>query len=305
MNSFTKNNIKRGWILYIMLVFPVVWYVVFCYVPMGGIIVAFKDYNVYRGIIESPWSSEDIFKHFKAFLGDRYFWEVLLNTFIIGTVNTAINFPAPILLALMFNELKDGPFKRISQTVSYLPYFISTVAIVSIVIAMLSPSTGIVNNIIKRFGAEPINFIMEPKYFIPIYVLTNMWKNIGWGTIIYIASMSNVNPELYEAAGIEGAGRLRKMWHITLPAIKPTIVILLILSMPGILAVDFETILLLQRPQTYSVSDVIPTYVYRKGLLDSRFDYGTALGLFFSIVNMGIIYSSNKFSKKAADISIW
>ena len=305
MTELTKRNIKRGWMLYAMLALPVLWYVIFCYVPMGGIVVAFKDYNIYQGIIKSPWASEGAFEHFKSFLRDSYFWEVFLNTLTIGTFNTMVNFPAPIILALIFNELKEGSFKKISQTISYLPYFVSTVAIVSIVIAMLSPSTGIVNFILKSFGMEPVNFIMEPIYFIPIFVLTNMWKNIGWGTIIYIASMTNVNPELYEAAEIEGAGRLRKMWHITLPAIKPTIVILLILSMPGILSADFETVLLLQRPQTYSVSDVIPTYVYRKGLIDARFDFGTAMGLFFAIINMFIIYTSNRLSKKAADISIW
>ncbi len=305
MKQGTRKNLKRGWILYVMLSIPLIWYFIFCYIPMGGIIVAFKDYNIYKGILESSWASGSIFKHFKSFLEDSYFWDVFVNTIIIGSANTMINFPTPIVLALVFNELKNKRFKKVTQTISYLPYFVSTVAIVNIVLILLSPSTGIINEILKGFGLKSIHFIMEPAYFVPIYVTTNMWRSIGWGTIIYIAAMANINLELYEAADIEGAGRFKKIWHITMPSIKPTIAILLILSMPGIVAADFETVLLLQRPQTFSTSDVIPTFIYRKGLLDARFDFGAAVGLVFAVLNTIIIYVSNKVSQKTAEVSIW
>ncbi len=300
-----KRDLKWGIPLYLMLLLPVAYYIIFCYMPMAGLVIAFKDYSLWKGMFESPWSSNFGFEHFINFLKDEYFWKVFRNTFYIGFSNTLVNFSAPIILALFINELKDGIFKKSTQTISYLPYFVSTVAIVGIITAMLSPSTGIINNTIKALGFAPVNFILESKYFIPIYVLTNMWKGLGWGTIIYLASMSNVNTELYEAADIEGAGRFEKMWYITLPAIRPTIAILLILSMPGILGADFETILLLQREATFDISDVIATYGYRRGLLGSEFDFGTALGLFFSLINIALIMFSNKISKKLADTSIW
>ncbi len=300
-----KRDLRESIPLYIMLILPIAFYIIFAYGPMGGLIIAFKKYSLWKGVAQSPWASSFGFDHFIKFLSDDYFWKVLKNTFVLGFSNTIVNFTAPIVLALLINELRPTKYKKISQTVTYLPYFVSSVALVGIVVSMLSPSTGVINNIIKAMGGKPINFIVEAGYFVPIYVLTNMWKGLGWGTIIYIASMTNVNPELYEAADIEGAGRFRKMWHITLPAIKPTIAILLIMSMPGILNADFETVLLLQRPQTLNVSDVVATYSYRRGLLGTEFDYGTAMGLFFSIINISIIFVSNQISKKLAEISIW
>lgn len=303
--ALLNKNLIKSVPLYIMLIFPLAFYIIFAYGPMAGLVIAFKDYSLWKGMFASPWADHFGFGHFITFLTDDYFWKVLKNTFVLGAVNTAVNFTAPIILALIVNELKASMYKKVTQTLTYLPYFVSTVAIVGIIISMLSPSTGIFNNIIKMLGGKPVNFLLAPNYFLPIYVLTNMWKGLGWGTIIYIASMANVNPELYEAAGIEGAGRLKKMWHITLPAIKPTIAILLIMSMPGIINTDFETILLLQRPQTMGVADVIATYSYRRGLLGTEFDYGAAMGLFFSILSIVIIFFSNKISKKLSDISIW
>lgn len=304
-----KRALIRGIPLYIMLALPIIWYIVFCYVPMGGLVVAFKDYNEYVGF-SSPWATDingklDLFKHFKEFLFDDYFWKVFLNTFRVGFFNTLICFPAPIILAVLFNELMNGKFKKIMQTVSYLPYFVSTVAIVNIMAVMLSQTDGVVNQMIASLGFDKINFLLNPNWFIPIYVVLNLWRSVGWGTIIYIASMSNINTELYEAADIEGAGRFRKIWHITLPAIKPTIMILLILALPGILGADFEEILLLQKPQIMSVADVIPTYVYRRGIIEGSADFSTALGMFSAVLNMVIIIAANKISQKVAEVSLF
>lgn len=305
MKIITKKRLIRGLPLYIMLSIPLAWYVLFCYVPMVGIAIAFKDYNIYTGLLKSSWASPNIFKHFISFLSDDYFWKVFINTLRAGFFNTLICFPAPIILALMFNELRLGKFKKTMQTVSYMPYFVSTVAIVNIVIIMLSQTDGVINNLLQMSGLDRISFLVQPGWFVPIYVTINLWRSVGWGTIIYIAAMSNINSELYEAAGIEGAGRFRKIWHITLPAIRYTIVILLILAMPSIISADFETILLLQQPQTLNVSDVIPTYIFRRGLIDTRYDFAAAVGLFSAIINMALIIFANKISKKTADISIF
>ncbi len=305
MKDVTRKNIVRGIPLYIMLALPVAWYLVFCYVPMGGIIVAFKDYNIFTGILRSPFASPSPIKHFLLFLKDDYFWKIFLNTFRIGFFNTLICFPAPIILALIFNEIRPGKFKKTTQSISYMPYFVSTVAIVNIAIIMLSQSDGVVNNLLQDWNFERINFLTAPKYFIPIYVVVNLWRSVGWGTIIYIASMSNINSELYEAADIEGANRFRKMWHITLPAIRYTIIILFILAVPGIIHADLEMILLLQTPQTLTISDVLPTYVYRRGLIDTRYDFAAAIGLFSAVVNMILILMTNKVTKKIADVGIF
>lgn len=305
MTKETKKNIKRAIPLYVMLLLPMAWYLIFCYVPMAGVIVAFKDYNIYSGIIKSPFASPSPFAHFVLFLSDNYFWKIFMNTFKIGFFNTLICFPAPIILALMFNELKIGKFKKTTQSVSYMPYFVSTVAIVNIVLIMLSQSDGLVNNLLQSWGFERINFLTSSSYFIPIYVTLSLWRSVGWGTIIYIAAMSNINMELYEAADIEGAGRIKKMWHITLPSIRYTIVILFILAVPGIIYADLETILLLQTPQTLNVSDVLSTYIYRRGLIDTRYDFAAAIGIFSSIINMSLIIITNKITKKVSDISIF
>lgn len=303
-STLLRRNIKRGVPLYLMLLLPIAWYLIFCYVPMGGIAIAFQKYNNFAGIFGSPMA-EPFYKHFQQFLTDDYFWRVFFNTMRVGFFNTLVCFPAPIILALMFNELRVGKFKKTMQTVSYLPYFVSTVAIVNIAIIMLSQSEGLINNVLSGMGIDRVNFLGDPKWFVPIYVIINLWRSVGWGTIIYIAAMSNINSELYEAASIDGAGRFKKMWYITLPAIKYTIVILLIMAMPGILGADFETILLLQQPSNMVVSDVISTYIYRRGLQNSGFDYAAAIGLFSSVVNMILIIISNQVSKKTADVSIF
>lgn len=298
------RNLKRGIPLYLMLLLPIAWYIIFCYIPMGGIIIAFQDYNIWSGVIGSSFA-DPFYKHFRDFLTDDYFWQVFKNTVRLGFFNTLVCFPAPIILALMFNELRVGKFKKTTQTISYLPYFVSTVAIVNIVIIMFSQADGLINNLLAEWGLERINFLGNPDYFVPIYVFINLWRSLGWGTIIYIAAMSNISPEVYEAAAIDGAGRFQRMWHITLPALLPTVITMLILAMPGILGADFETVMLLQQPSNMVVSDVVSTYIYRRGLQNSGFDYAAAIGLFSSVMNLLMIIAANKVSKKVADISIF
>ena len=296
-----------------MLAVPLLWYVIFCYIPMSGLIIAFEDYNVFVGF-GSPWLTDatgniDIFGHFREFLSDPYFWQVFYNTFRLGFWNTLVCFPAPIILALMFNELAAGKFKKVTQTLSYLPYFVSTVALVSIIFTMLSYRDGIINNIIVAFGGSRINFISEPSWFVPIYVILNLWRSVGWGTIIYIAAMANINQTLYEAASLDGAGRFRKIWNITLPSIKPTVIVMFILAVPGILGADFEAVLLLQLDQNLQVSDIVSTYVYRRSIGSSsglpRYDYSTAIGLFFSVISLILIVISNKIANKTADVGLY
>lgn len=303
--------IKRGVPLYVMLLAPVTWYIVFCYLPMGGLVIAFEKYNLFVGF-SSPWLTDsygnlDLFGHFRKFIVDEYFWQVFGNTFRLGFWNTLVCFPAPIVLALMFNELHPGKYKKLTQTLSYLPYFVSTVALVSILTQMLALRDGLINNLISGLGGERVNFLVEKGWFVPIYVILNLWRSVGWGTIIYISSMSNIDPSLYEAAAIDGGGRWAKMWYITLPSLKPQIIIMLILAVPGILGADFEEVLLLQQDQNLVVSDVIPTYVYRRGIGSSypEYDYSTAVSLFFSIISLTLILITNKIADKTAQIGLF
>lgn len=285
-----------------MLASPVLWYLLICYVPMFGIVIAFQKYSIFRGVMGSPWVGLD---NFAKFLKEPYFWQVLKNTFLLGFFNTLINFPLPIILALMFNELHAGRLKKVAQTISYLPYFVSTVALVSILTSILSPSRGVVNAIIKALGGEGVSFMLEPAWFRPIYILLGSWRGTGWGTIIYLAAMAGVDPEMYQVAEIDGAGRFRRIWNITLPSILPTITVLLILAIPGVLGADFETVLLLQQPLTMNVADVVATYVYRRGLQDRKFDYATAVGLMFSVISMVFIYICNSLARRKGEISLW
>jgi len=296
-----KKSIKKYIPLYIMISVPLIWYFVFCYIPMGGIIIAFKNYSLWLGIWDSPWVG---FDHFKRFLSDEWFYMVLKNNLVLGGLNLLFNFTAPIILALLINEIRSQKFKRLTQSISYLPYFVSTVALVNIVLIMTSRE-GIVNSMITFFGSDPILFAAEPGWFRPMYIITLMWRGVGWGSIIYLATIAGISPELYDAAEIDGAGRLRKIWNVTIPGMLPVISIMLILAIPGILGADFETVLLMQQPITYSTSDVIPTYVFRRGFLGGSFSYGTAMGLSLSLVGIILILITNKISNKLSGNGIW
>lgn len=277
------------------MILPVVIYIaVFCYKPMYGVIIAFKNFRPAVGIIDSPWVG---FRHFTTFFSDYNFWRILKNTFSISALSILFGFPAPILLALLINEIRNTKFKRMVQTISYMPYFISMVIICGL-IKTFCQSDGIITDLVVALGGERINLLASKNWFYPIYIISNIWQNIGWDSIIYLAALSGIDQEQYEAAKVDGAGRIRQIISVTLPGLMPTVTILFILKMGSILNVGFEKILLLYSPTTYEVADVISTYVYRIGILDANFSYSTAIGLFNSIVNIIFLLLTNTISKK-------
>jgi putative aldouronate transport system permease protein len=274
---------------------------IFNYFPMYGILVAFKDYSASKGVLASPWVG---FKYFNTFFHDPMAYRVLKNTLLLGLYSLIWSFPAPIILALLFNELRNKHFKKFVQTVSYFPHFISVV----IVAGMLKEFTsrdGLFNHILGLFGKGPIMFLLEPEYFRTIFIASGIWQGVGFGTIIYLAAMSGIDPSLYDVAEVDGAGRWKKVLHITWPCLRPTTVILLIFSLGGILGTDFQKIILLYSPETYSVADVIGSYVYRQGILGAQYEYTTAIGLFMSVVSFIILYVANAVSRRVSETSLF
>lgn len=277
------------------MILPVIIYIaVFCYKPMYGVIIAFKNFRPAVGIMDSPWVG---LKHFITFFNDYNFWRILKNTFSISALSILFGFPAPILLALLINEIRNTKFRRAVQTISYMPYFISMVIICGL-IKTFCQSDGIITDLVVALGGERVNLLASKNWFYPIYIISNIWQNIGWDSIIYLAALAGIDQEQYEAARVDGAGRIRQIISVTLPGLMPTITILFILKMGNILNVGFEKILLLYSPTTYEVADVISTYVYRIGILDANFSYSTAIGLFNSVVNIIFLLLTNALSKK-------
>ncbi|MFD0959304.1 ABC transporter permease [Paenibacillus chungangensis] len=270
---------------------------VFSYIPMYGIVIAFQDYDLFAGVLDSPWVG---LKHFQEFFNDPNFGQVIQNTLAINVLGLLIGFPAPILFALLLNEIASMRFKRFIQTVSYLPHFVSWVVFGGLIINVLSPANGIINAILVQTGvlAEPVNFMGNADYFWYILVLGEMLKGLGWGAIIYIAAIAGVDPEMYEAATIDGANRFQKIWHITLPSIMGTIVIMLIFAISALLNTGFEQILVLQNPLNLETSETIDTYVYKLGLRNMRYSYSTAVGLTKSVIALFLLLSANYVSKK-------
>jgi len=290
-------RLKKYKYIYLMLLPVLAYYFIFEYLPIGGNLMAFQKFSVTKGIWGSKWIG---FDNFTKFLGTYNFWELMRNTVLISVYNLAVTFPAPIILALLLNEIRNVKFKKIVQTITYMPHFISSVVICSMVLIFLS-SEGFVNTIIEFFGGEAIPFMTKAKYFRTIYVLMNLWQSIGWSSIIYIAAIAGIDQELYEAAAIDGAGRWKQCLHITLPGISQTIVILLILQIGKILSVGSEKILLLYNPSIYETADVISTYVYRRTLVEGgNFGYSTAISMFNSVINLILLLSANKISRKVS-----
>jgi putative aldouronate transport system permease protein len=274
---------------------------IFSYIPMYGILIAFKDYSVAKGIWGSSWVG---LKYFEMFLSNPLAMRTLKNTILLGLYSLLFGFPAPIILALLFNELRSHLFKRFVQTVSYFPHFISTVIIVGMIKEFTSLS-GFVNNAIGYLGIDPINFLAESEFFRTIFISSGIWQGIGWGTILYLAALSNVDPTLYDVASIDGANRWQKIRNISLPSIMPTTIILFILAVGGILSSDFTKVLLLYNPATYETADVIGTYVYREALQGGRFEYGAAVGLMLSVVSFIFVFITNGISRKISESSLW
>ncbi len=279
-------------------------YFTFHYYPMSGIILAFKDFKPALGIWGSPFTDEFGFKHFIDFFSSSHAARTITNTILISFYQIIFGFPMPIILAIMLNELRNRKFKKVMQTVTYFPHFISTV----VVCGMLTEfclSDGLFNQISGFFGVEPVSLLSQPKYFRTIYVASGIWQSMGWDSIIYLAAIAGIDTQLYEAASLDGAGRFRKIWHITLPGIKGTIVILFIMQIGKMMSVGSEKILLLYNPSTYSTADVISTYVYRKGLLDQDYSYSTAVNLFNSVINFVLVFLANALSRKLTETSLF
>lgn len=299
--SFSKYFKQNIW-LYIFLMPGFIYLFIFNYFPMYGIIIAFKNFTPVKGIMGSPWIGLDNFQYlFKS----ADFLLVLKNSIVLSFLRLAWGFPAPILLAIMLNEVKNIHFKKGVQTIVYLPHFISWVVVAGMVSMFLAPSGGILNKFLEIFGAKPVAFLTEPKYFRTVLICSEIFKEVGWGTIIYLAAMTGIDPEIYEAALIDGASRIQRILYITIPGISTTIVVLLVLRMGSILRNGFEQVFLLQTPLVYSVSDIFETYTYRVGLLEGRFSYSTAVGIFQSVVGLIMIVVTNKLSEKISDSSLW
>ena len=268
---------------------------------MYGAIIAFKDYSPALGIMESPWVG---FKHFLAFFDSFYFWRILKNTIVMSLASLIFGFPAPILLALLINEVTNRPYKKFVQTVSYIPHFISLVVVCSM-IKEFTMDSGIINDFLSLFGFDRVTMLNEKQYFVPIYVISNIWQQIGWDSIIYLAALTGVSKELYEAADLDGASKLKQVFYVTLPGILPTIITMLLLKIGNILNVGYEKVILLYNEATYETADVISSYVYRKGLQEFDWSFSTAVGLFNSVINFTLLIISNKISKKVSETSLW
>jgi len=280
----------------------IAYFVIFKYVPIYGLQIAFKDYNFFEGIWKSPWVG---FAVFKELFATPSFWEVFVNTIVLSTLQFVFGFPAPIIFALLLNEVTALGPKKIFQTISYLPHFVSWVILGGIFMQFLSPSIGPINLAIKALGGKPIYFLANPRWFRQVLVVTDIWKGIGWGSIVYLASLSSIDPELYEAAEMDGAGRWRKMAHITIPCLYPIITIMLILAIGKLVNDNFDQVYNLYNPAVYSVGDVLSTYIYRKGLADMQYSSATAVGLFKNLISFALVIGANQVAKGINEYGIW
>ena len=296
------SKIIKNYELYLFILPALAYFVIFHYLPMYGMQIAFKDYVPSLGITGSPWAG---FKYFRRFFASYHFLTLLRNTVGISLYHLAVGFPAPILLALMLNELGSRTYKRIVQTVAYAPHFISTVVMVGMIFSFLRPSNGIVNQFIGMIGLDPIPFMRRPEWFKTVYVLTDVWQNTGWGSIIYLAALAGIDPQLHEAAMMDGATKVQRIRHINIPGIAPTAVILLILNIGRLMRVGFEKILLMQNALNMSASDVIATYVYRVGLIGGQVSFGAAVGLFNAVINFTLLAVVNAIARKLGETSLW
>lgn len=296
-----KKSFLRNWQLYVFLLPAVLYFVIFHYVPMYGVQIAFKDFFATDGIWGSPWAG---FTHFERFFNSYYFWRLLKNTLILSSYQLIL-FPLPIILALSLNEVRNGPFKKWTQTLTYAPHFISVVVVVGMIVIFLDPTTGLVNRLITAFGGEEVQFLTSPRWFRHVFTWSGVWQSLGWGSIIYLAALSGVNPELHEAAEVDGATRMQRILHINIPSILPTIVVLFILNIGSFMTIGFEKVLLMQNDLNAPTSDVIQTFVYQTGLLKGQYSFAAAIGLFDSVINITLLIVFNHVARKTTDSSLW
>ena len=295
-----RNIVEHPW-LYILILPVLAYYIIFCFWPMYGVVISFQDYKPVRGISRSEWVG---FQNFIDFFNDRDFFRVVRNTLSINIGLLIFAFPFPILFAILLNEIRSTKFRKVAQTITYLPHFVSNVVICGLMIEFCR-STGLITNIVSMFGAEKTNLLSKAEWFQPLYIFMNIWQEFGWDSIIFFAALTSISPDLYEAAMMDGAGRFRQTIHITLPGIMPTIIILLILRIGNLMNLGWDRIYLLYNPLIYETSDVISTMVYRRGLLQFEFSFGTAVGLFNSVINVILLLIANGLSNKFTDGGLW
>ena len=298
-----RNSIKKNIPFYVMFIPVLIYFVIFRYVPLLlSLIISLEKYQPAKGIFSSKWVG---IEYYKQFINSVFFWRLIRNTLGINFLQLTVGFVAPIILALLLNEVGRMRYKKLVQTVTYLPNFISSVVVVGMVVTFLSPSTGLVNNILAHLGMERINFLTEPSYFWGIYTVMTIWQTAGYSAIIYLASLTGISSELYEAARIDGAGRWAPLFNITLPGLTPTIVLLFLMKIGRVLDVGYETIVLMYNPSIYSTADVIGTYVYRRGILNGEYSFASAVGFFQSVIGLMLVLFANKIAKKTSETSLW
>ncbi|MET3848481.1 MULTISPECIES: sugar ABC transporter permease [unclassified Paenibacillus] len=298
----TLKHIRRDRELLLLFIPCILFYIIFRYGPLYGLIIAFKDYSVFSGVMGSDWVG---LKHFIKFFSNQDFWMLFRNTLLLGFYTLIFGFPFPILLAILLNEVRTKWFKKSVQTLSYLPAFLSVVIISSMIIDFLSPTNGLLNQLLSAFGFEKKYFLVDPGWFRPIYVISEIWGTIGYESIIYLAAIAGINPTLYEAARVDGASRFHMIRHITIPGLMPTMLIMFILKTGSMIRIGYEKVLLLYNPMTYNVADVFSTYVYRKGLLESNYSYAAAVGMFEALVAMTMLLGANAISRKIGGKGLW
>lgn len=295
------KKILSNYQLYLFLLPALIYFIVFHYVPMYGVLIAFKDFVATKGIMGSPWVG---FKHFERFFDSYQFWSLIKNTLGLSVIQLIVGFPLPIFLALMLNQIRSDKYKRFVQTVVYAPHFISVVVLAGMIYVFFS-NNGLINNLILIFGGDPISFMAKPDWFKPLYIASGVWQETGWAAIIYLAALAGVSPELHEAAVMDGANKWQRIFHVDIPAIMPTAVILLILNVGNIMNVGFEKAYLLQTPMNQPAAEIIPTYVYKMGLQQAQYSFAAAVGLFNSVINLVLLVLVNKFAKKLSGTGLW
>lgn len=297
-----RKVLERDWQLLLLCMIPIGYFVIFHYIPMYGVQIAFKDFRAVDGIWGSKWVG---FKHFERFFSSSQFWPLIKNTLGLSFLQILLGFPIPILLAIMLNQAKNQKFRKFVQSVAYCPHFISIVVLTGMLYIFLSPRNGIINNVIQMLGGEPIFFLGDAKYFKLTFVISGIWQNAGWSAIIYIAALSGISPDLYEAAQVDGANKWQRIRHIDLPGILPTIVMMLILEMGKVMSLGFQKAYLMQNAQNLAASEIISTYIYKVGMIDAQYSYSAAINLFNNLVNIILLVTVNQVSKKLTDNSLW
>ena len=293
---------SRDWQLMVLCILPVIYYIVFHYIPMYGVQIAFKNFTAAEGIWGSQWIG---FDHFKRFFNSYQFWPLLKNTLILSGSQILIGFPIPIILAIMFNQMKNVRFRKFVQTATYCPHFISIVVLIGMLNIFLSPNSGIINNFLGLFGVDPVHYIGSAEWFRPIFIISGIWQHAGWSAIIYIAALAGISPDLYEAAQVDGANKWRVIKHIDLPGLVPTAVMMLILEVGKVMNIGFQKAFLLQNGTNILTSEIIPTYIYKVGFIDTQYSYSAAISLFNNIVNIILLLAVNKMAQKTSENSLW